>query len=191
MPKVLIDCGAHNGNILELLIEKLGPFDRIYAFECNPEFKKYPPNVTYMQAAVWTKNGEIDFYLSPLGTKPSSLLKEKTTGKLDIEHPIKVRCIDFSQWLKNTITKYDHVTMKMNIEGAEYDVLEKLIKDETIKLIDALYVSFHRSKLDLPDLLKRENSIKTALTFRNISISDWGDLLRGWIRERKTKKANS
>ena len=56
---------------------------------------------------------------------------------------IKVKAIDFGQWLKNNYRKEDVVFVKMDIEGAEYPVLEKMLKDGSMTYVDRLYIEFH------------------------------------------------
>lgn len=59
-----------------------------------------------------------------------------------------VECIDFSEFLKNNIEENSEVICKMDIEGAEFDVLGKLIDEEKSKLIDKLYIEWHNHLLN-------------------------------------------
>jgi FkbM family methyltransferase len=56
-----------------------------------------------------------------------------------------VKQIDFSEWLKESVRFEDTVIVKMDIEGSEYDLLEKLIRDRTIHYVNYLFVEFHAS----------------------------------------------
>ena len=40
--------------------------------------------------------------------------------------------------------------LKLDIEGAEYQVLDKMIRDGSIAYVDRLYVEFHNVKVDIP-----------------------------------------
>jgi len=88
----------------------------------------------------------------------------------DLDKTIDVDCINFSQYLQNNIQKDDYVICKMDIEGAEYEVLKKLIKEDTIDFIDELYIEWHshllKSYYDTNGLIKE-------LTNRNIKIFNW------------------
>jgi len=53
------------------------------------------------------------------------------------------RCIDFSAWLKENVGVQDEVVLKINTEGAEYGILQRMFHDGTISLIDRLYVWWH------------------------------------------------
>jgi FkbM family methyltransferase len=59
------------------------------------------------------------------------------------ETAIEVKIIDFSNYLAEKSSHYDKIIVKMDIEGAEVDLLEKMIADRSIDLIDVLYVEFH------------------------------------------------
>lgn len=65
----------------------------------------------------------------------------------NLDKSIDVKCIDFSGYLKNNVSIDDYVVCKMDIEGAEYDVLGKLIDDDTIDLIDEIYIEWHNHLL--------------------------------------------
>lgn len=56
---------------------------------------------------------------------------------------VSAECIDFSSWLKDNIREDDYVICKIDIEGAEYEVLKKCIRDNTLKLIDRLDAELH------------------------------------------------
>jgi hypothetical protein len=127
----------------------------IYAFEPNPVitedvFMQYPKNVTIYREAAWLFDGEIEFYINPNPKyQGATVFKEKTTGWLDKKHPIKIRCIDFSAWLKQYLRKEDNVIMKCNIEGSEYPLFSRLMDDGTIDIVKKLYMSYHWNKIGM------------------------------------------
>jgi FkbM family methyltransferase len=88
----------------------------------------------------------------------------------DLDKSIQVNCIDFSNYLKKNFTEDDYVICKMDIEGAEYDVLGKLIDDDTINLIDEIYIEWHNH------LLKSNYDTQLfidELKKRNIKVESW------------------
>lgn len=171
-----IDLGAYNGGTIRKFqaSKHYEPGTKIFAWECNPHLLRsdYGPDVKKVPAAAWTKNGYLTFYVSkfrPEKVQGSSFDYTKRTGKLDIENPLEVPCIDFSGWLFDlvesaSIENYttiedttleetppiekEKIIVKMNIEGAEYPVLDHLIKTDAIKLIDTLIVKWHWNKID-------------------------------------------
>jgi FkbM family methyltransferase len=88
----------------------------------------------------------------------------------DLDKSIQVNCIDFSNYLKKNFTKDDYVICKMDIEGAEYEVLGKLIDDGTINLIDEIYIEWHNH------LLKSNYNTQIfidEIRSRNIKVESW------------------
>lgn len=153
---VFIDGGGNDRILMEKYLAKLHPFHKVYVFEPNPLFyNSYNnSNLILIKKAIWISNGKLPFYLS---TDPrqvgSSLLQEKlckVNNKLVkdwTKDPIEVDCVDFSEWIRNNIKPYYNLTLKLDIEGAEYKVLWKMIKDGTISFIKKLFVEFHTEHL--------------------------------------------
>ena len=147
MRKVFIDCGGHVGESIQLF-KRSKRYDssyEIYSFEPVEQLaKKYKhlDGIVYSDKAVWIYDGEIDFYLAAI-SDGNSLFKDKKTGGIDREHPIKVACIDFSKWVQSTFNKDDYIILKIDIEGAEFKVLDKMIRDGSIEYINSAYVEWH------------------------------------------------
>lgn len=154
MKNVFIDAGSHTGQSIDLFMSTVninkGNWE-IHAFEPFPLFEKSYQNKSYVifhPEAVWIEDGEIDLYYNPnnLESQGCSVMKGKTSGDLNKELPIKVKCIDFSLWLKSNFNKNDTILLRMDIEGAEYPVLRKMITDNTIGYLNKLSVEFHWHK---------------------------------------------
>jgi hypothetical protein len=63
----------------------------------------------------------------------------------------------------------------MDIEGAEYDVLEKMIDDDTLKFITSLYIEFHSNFfINKEEMKKREIRIIEKLNENNVNLVLWG-----------------
>jgi FkbM family methyltransferase len=144
---VLIDGGAHLGETV-LAFEKSKLFSmhpwQVVSFEPNPElFPQIPkrPFLTVMGQALWDQDTEIDFHVSPQQTLGGSVMP--TFVPQPEMRTIKVPAIDFGQWLKKNYRKEDVVHVKLDIEGAEYAVLRKMLRDGSIAHIDKLYIEFH------------------------------------------------
>lgn len=188
MKKIYLDCGAHEGVSLRCFRESYpdaAAFE-VYAFEPNPDIGGCGAYCDHLiKAAVWIRDCSIPFYL-PRHKKhsaSSSLFKKKHTGGLDKKHPISVAAIDFSEWLTAHVPCESHVVVKMNIEGAEYPVLERLLDDGTIGMIGVLYVEWHAKKIGYPkqkhrELVRRLNDV-SGLVLRPgnmISLARQGNL---------------
>lgn len=157
--KILIDCGANSGQVLERFINKRINYS-FYAFEPQPELSEVlenmianHPNVPVQlhKKAVWTKNEMLSFFLATnwgSGYKDGSTLltnHTKNSSAVDYNKPIMVEAIDFVEWFHATIQPSidDYIVIKMDIEGAEYDVLEKMVENGDFNYISELLVEFH------------------------------------------------
>jgi len=170
MRKIFIDAGANKGSAIAGFRRRYrDEFDEyeIYAFEPLPLFKRNYANVKCYQLALWTYDGTIDF-IKETGKKypkSSTVMKSKLSGKLDRKNPIKVKCIDFSKWIIDNFALTDYIRLGMDIEGAEYMVLPKMIKDGSIDYINDAKIEFHYNKMDMRKvvhdlLLKQLRGIK-------------------------------
>ena len=144
---IFIDCGFHKGESTNKF--KLSPAYYmkdwyIYAFEPNPNLQT-PDFVD--KRAVWVDDKGIDFFEAKL-SESSTVFSNKTTGGVS-DIPIKVPSVDFSKWLLENFSYTDFIVLHMNIEGAEYKVLNKMLNDGSICLIKFLYLEFHNTKIGL------------------------------------------
>ena len=149
--KILVDCGAYTGDSLPVLLKLFGPFERIICFEPNPNLKVVRPDTTWAafevhRCAVWTNNAQVRFYLGE-DNKQSSLMENKSTGNLCRDRSAMVEAIDFSGWLEENTRPDDRLTIKMDIEGAEFDVLERLAAHPVRKRIEHLLDEWHHNRL--------------------------------------------
>ena len=156
MKKIFIDCGAHMGESLEAfctLYEDSGEY-QAYCFEASDkkEFKdsfehiskkcleqSKIKSVEWFNKAVWTEDGEITFYDD--GSEGSSIIERKYD-----ENPREIECFDLSSWVKRNFSLEDHIILKIDIEGAEYEVLNKVYNDGTINYINKIYCEIHGLK---------------------------------------------
>ena len=165
--KIFIDCGSNAGNTIELFLNNFESSEEyeIFAFEPNKKLtKNYNyENTTLINKAVWIKNENKDFYIGRKGQFTNSRLvdfiKGRNRGKF-YSKPIVISCIDFSAWVKDNLSKEDYIIVKFDIEGSEYDVLRKMIEDDSISYIDEIYVEFHDThlytvKVDGEDMAKK------------------------------------
>lgn len=125
----------------------------IFAFDPTPKSiewinrQKLPENFHFHNYGISaTTTGIVNFYLpqNPKGISGSLVAHDA----VDKERTIIVLMKTF-----NDITselKHNHIdVLKMDIEGAEYEVLEKII--ESPVTIDQLLIEFHDRNFDLPE----------------------------------------
>lgn len=156
--KVFLDCGAHEGKITRMFHKK-HPEYKIYVFEPNPymNFVKYPEGTIFSSKAVWIEDGYKKFYLyKDIRSEGCTLMKNKIASNMDRKNPVRVPCIDFSRWIMDTFDREDKIILKMDIEGAEYEVLNKMINEGSIEYINKLYPEFHAHKLNMDKKIHKE-----------------------------------
>jgi len=81
---------------------------------------------------------------------------------------ITVDSLDFSNFILKNFSKEDHIVVKMDIEGAEYEVLEKMIKDDSIDYLNELIVEFHDDRTGMDS-----KTIKEKLKERSLKVKEW------------------
>jgi FkbM family methyltransferase len=152
---IFIDGGAHLGESIDHFVKSSlypqHPWEMI-SIEANPYLIPSIPkrkNLTILNKAIWTGDEGVEFYLAE-ASESSSIIKDKITGNLS-KTPIRVESIDFGKWLKDHFSTRDHILVKLDIEGAEYDVLKKMLRDGTIKYVDELYVEFHNVRVGVSE----------------------------------------
>lgn len=144
----------------------------IYAFEPNPKLlinwrKMTNEHTHFEQAAAWTYDGEIEFAVDNTLTPRGSTVMQSKVAIWDTMPHIQVKCFDLSKWLEQF--KDDLLVVKMDIEGAEFPILEKMITDGTIYIPDKLMVEFHPNKVRdytttyKEDLIKRIKNLGVEL----------------------------
>ena len=159
---VFIDCGGHKGQSIEKFKRSKQYRDskfEIFSFEPNfdliQNYAKNNPEVHIHSKAVWVKDEKINFYLDRNDGDGSSVLTEKIHPngykENDLDNPLEVDAINFSQWIFKNFEKKDYIVLKMDIEGAEYHVLPKMIKDGTIKYINEIYIEWHHKKVNVDE----------------------------------------
>jgi len=82
-----------------------------------------------------------------------------------------IPCFNFSKWLKETVTESDYVVCKIDIEGAEFDVLDKCIEDDTLKLINVLDVEFH--DFNNSNMIQQKQKILFKINKLGIKFNIW------------------
>lgn len=84
-----------------------------------------------------------------------------------------MNCFDLSTWLKNTFTKEDYVILKLDIEGAEYEVLNKLIEDGTIGLVKEFWGEWHDMKISDVRTKELAQKVYSYLKDNDIQFREW------------------
>lgn len=181
---VIVDLGACNGLFLEAVLRK-HPVAKAVLIEPNPFLAQElistfadRKNVIIMNAAIGTQTCEsVPFYLSN-NPESSSLHKAfaETGGLRKDGNQVCIRMVSLKElYSLFALAKID--LLKVDIEGAEWDVLENFSKKD-FDTIDQISVEFHDFKDPL--LLKRtENCIKKLRTFGYVFVHRGTSWLHG------------
>lgn len=195
MKKILLDCGSHYGKGLrkQMEINKIDQTWKVYSWEANPYTYQHflgsdrfvHLDLTAFHAAVSNENGTIKFNVQSSSDKKGGTAKSGTGSSvmsLDEWHckggefveEVEVPRIDLSEWIIKNLNQDDFVILKMDIEGAEYDVLEKIVSTDAIKYIDRIYIEWHSHMFSDPIKYKeREDKLMTAFKSYNIPVENW------------------
>lgn len=133
---VIIDGGGFNGEFTDEILKK--NFHKIYIYEPDTNFyndlqKKYKfeKKVEILNLALF--NNDQIITLSE-NSNASSIMENS-------EYGTKVKAADISKEFE----KYENIDLlKLNIEGAEYDVISRLIETQEIDKVKYLLVQFHK-----------------------------------------------
>ena len=191
---IFLDGGTHFGQGLSQIIRGLNMDStwHVESYEANPitynehSNKRLFDYVNYKNIAVYDRDGKIEFNIETppnegdtgMGSSLIDLsLWNPWGGTLRENFKIKkeIDCFDFSKYIKDNFKVDDYIVCKLDIEGAEYPVLEKMIKDETIPYIKKLYVEFHSNFFtNKEEMVERENYIRSKCNDCGLKIEYWG-----------------
>ena len=171
MRHVFIDLGAGSGDDIQGFYN-LGlqnKLTEVFAFEANPErttgIKNRFPEVQVFTAAVGTEDTTSKMYLGK--TLNTSSLNENKVS-VNKNNYIEVEVIDLCKWMKENFTSEDYITMVMDIEGGEYDLLAKMEQEGMWDWINEFYIEFHGEKIaDFDMQIEEDLTLKLIKKFNN------------------------
>ena len=157
MRKVFILLGAGSGRDIKAfggMHQPVSEWD-IFAFEANPKLIANLENVythaTIMPYAAGTKDAMVELYFGKHQNN-SSVMKEKVN--VSETKSTLVPVMDFPKWVEEHFTEDDHIVLCVDIEGAEYDIIDAMIVNHTLDWVNELYIEFHGQKLTNFDMAR-------------------------------------
>lgn len=176
---IAVDCGANVGKYTSLMA---GQGAEVYAFEPNPyAFQALLQNngqnkkIHCINKGVSDQNGQGLLYLHKNAESDqikwsvgSSLLSTK--GNVNPENHVTVELIDLADFINGLGREIKLV--KMDIEGAEIPVINKLLATGAIKKIKRLVVEAHDRRM--PELKEPMDKLKARIKkerIRNINLN--------------------
>ena len=171
---IVIDCGANIGKVTKYLA-KAG--STVYAFEPNPfafEVLKNNlsshRNVHCIQKGVSDENTVLKLYMHENSGQDevkwsvgSSFLENK--GNVLGNKYEEIEVIDFCEFIESLGSRVKIV--KMDIEGVECKILQKLIDSGTIDKIEHIFVETHDKQM--PELKEHTDKIRKAIKEKNLN----------------------
>lgn len=170
--KVFVDCGANIG-----LITKMAAWDgaTVYAYEPDPSafsfLQRYcgrMPNVNLVNKAVLDKDSTMplfrhkDFSQDRGFNQSSSLLAGKQN--VDAENQIIVDVVDIARIL--SAIDGEIAVLKIDVEGAEFDILDRIIDSSLHKKVRKIWVETHEDSIPGHD--KRLADLQRRLLAQNV-----------------------
>lgn len=170
--KVFIDCGVREGHAVAAFLgdrsvgngayhDRLLPRNDAHEFEFigfeSPGYRDKGltcerfANISFtlVEKLVWTYDGEVAFDSD--GTSYDSRILEvsRKEGGEPWRHPnpaaqvVLLPCIDFAAYVESHFSPSDYLILKVDIEGAEYDVLERMMQRGLLAWFKELYIEYH------------------------------------------------
>ena len=130
-------------------------------------------NITLHKKAVWIKDGNVRFKRAGKdGKSQGGYVEEIGSDRRYSDHydEIEIECINFIEFIKQ-FSDEDDIYIKMDIEFAEYNVLEAMIESGWRKNIKILWVEWHGTNFD--DFKDKPQNIKDKLKDEQVVINDW------------------
>lgn len=197
MKKIFLDLGTHYGQGLKEFINmyKIDNTWEIHTFEANPitydVFLKTNEDliskldIKHYNLAIHSKEEEIELNIETpfggiatgMGTSIVSLEQWNPWNdslRENFKNKIKIKSIRLSEFIKNKFSKQDFILIKMDIEGAEYEVLDDLEQEGALEFVDDLYVEMHSKFFNnKEEIQQKEKDIIYKIKQKNINFNLW------------------
>ncbi len=193
---LFIDCGSNKGQGFVFFKKyfKLKYFDYILV-EPNPncvvilkdKFRHLISNssVNIIDKAAFINDGEVPLFgLSGESDKCNefnqgasiSRIHNSIYYKTAESESIAVQTFSLSDLINDKSLIYSNIVLKIDIEGAEYDVLDDLIRSNAIKIPKVLYIEFHSKYMGPENIKKFQEKEKYFVKYfkeNSIIYRDW------------------
>ena len=168
----LIDGGAHRGESIDFARRyfadaTMGAIAVEPACECWPELATRGAIV--IPAALSSRFGVTTFYRGQYEVSATTC-PEKKTGGVDLASWSTVPTVTLGSLIAG-LPSADRIVVKLDIEGAEYDVLETALDDRDLRRVVELFVDFHADRI--PEFRDRHNRVVERLLAAGWKLEKW------------------
>lgn len=158
--RVFLDVGAHYGETAAAVLDPKYGFDRVICFEpvaeCWQRLEALDdPRVVVNRFGLWKDTCELPMF-SP-GLEGASMFWDKN----QTESQALCEFVQASTWVREHVSDDDTVFMKMNVEGAESDIIEDLLDSGEYKKIAGMLV--YADAMKIPSQRHRATEIVARL----------------------------
>ena len=180
MKKVFIDGGAFNGASIRKFIKDYPDYAEyeIHSFEPNNHnfsmleqwLKKQDlPNVQIYNTALWIKEENKKLWGGDAPGSASATLNifkgirhQKHQEAVNPRSILPtVKCISLANWITTNYERDDYIVLKLDIEGAEYEIFDDFFSKNTFYYINEIVGEFHNKKCGIP--IERDEQIVSKL----------------------------
>lgn len=142
-----IDGGAHRGESIRLARKLYG--DSIVPIGVEPASECWADLVAagalLVPAALWTSEGHTALYRGDHEVS-STVIREKHTGGIRTDSGERVPTVSLDAIIR-AVPRPDDIIVKLDIEGAEYAVLEQALANGVLGRVGLLFVDFHGDRI--------------------------------------------
>ncbi|WP_181646843.1 FkbM family methyltransferase [Helicobacter sp. 16-1353] len=175
---ISIDCGAHAGLVTDILLQcgsKVALFEPNEYLHSILEIKyKNNPNVLLNKVAVSNKNGTTKFLRNSTLSQGNRIDNAGDNEEIYDEY-CEVKVVDLVEYVQNEILPfYKRIYfLKIDVEGAEFDIMDKIIETKLYEKIDYIACETHERYFNDGEakIAKLRNAIKDN-NIKNIFL-DW------------------
>ena len=179
--RTFLDIGAHLGETLSVVRAKRWHFDRIVCFEpapvCWPSIEALADErVTICRFGLWKEPATITLH------NPGSIGASIAPDAQPVTQTIDCRFEDAAAWFAEHLSDEETVFVKINVEGAEADIIDRLAAADQLRRIAHLLIHFDVRKS--PTLAHREAVLRAQLDaggteWINADAIEFGGVYRG------------
>lgn len=176
--RVFLDIGAHTGETLSVVRSSRWRFDQIFCFEPAPACwsaleRLADERVEVCRFGLWDSTESV-----PLNN-PGEVGASVASDKDSVETQLICEFRDVAEWFAEHVSAHDEIFVKINVEGAEAEVIERLYRSGELTKIAHLLI--HLDVRKSPSRRHLEKSLRGQLESSGIDFQTADEILFGGV----------